>query len=78
MDVTCAVAHARILCKPCPAQRLADLCGALAAKCVNQICGVEAFGCPTPGCDKGGITYRFVSWTLDPGAQDASACAVHA
>jgi len=33
-------------------------------KCVNQICGVEAFGCPTPGCDKGGITYRFVEVEL--------------
>ena len=32
-----------------------------AAKCVNQVCGMEAFGCTQVGCDKGGITYRLVS-----------------
>ena len=37
---------------------------AFTAKCVDQICDKEAFGCTTDGCDKGGITYRFVSFSI--------------
>jgi len=33
-------------------------------QCVDQVCQMEAFGCTEDGCDKGGITYRFVEKEL--------------
>jgi len=35
-----------------------------AAACVDQVCKKDAFGCTVDGCNKGGITYRFVEVDL--------------